>query len=134
MLRVLSVQNLLLLLSSSSCSCSTKDSVSLDFGTFLTWICQNVLLATRFVYKFSYLNYYLRIQFFFTKFEQNARTTRLLLLLVCRKRFISVFHLAVFFPHHLSLSFLPAHPHSPTICFGVSGFCYPKERNLFCPK
>lgn len=40
-----------------------KDSVSLDFGTFLTWICQNVPLTTRFVYKFSYLNY-LRIQFF----------------------------------------------------------------------
>lgn len=43
--------------------CSMKDSVSLDFGTFLTWICQNVPLTTRFVYKFSYLNY-LRIQFF----------------------------------------------------------------------
>lgn len=82
MLRVLSTQNLLLLLllvrmvvvsSSSPCSCSTKDSVSLDFGTFLTWICQNVLLATRFVYKFSYLNYYLRIQFLFSCFSSNTQ-------------------------------------------------------------
>lgn len=43
--------------------------VSLDFGTFLTWICQNAPRTTRFVYKFSYLNY-LRIQFF--QFGNNA--------------------------------------------------------------